>query len=199
MSFDEKRPAKLDYATPDESTSRSRRIRRLRGLLLIGMGAVIITIAVSDLFTGPRCISTTRTLCKSHLSQIGKGLILYTSDPANRGAYPKDLLPLLVDGEMSPEVFICPGSNDTKASGPTTRAMYDDFTKPGRCSYIYRAAGLTTATVTPQHVLAHERLGNHTDPGINVLYGDGSVEWLDADKAKKLIAELDAGYNPPRK
>lgn len=197
MDGDERQPAleKLNYYAPEPKQSMRKRLN-WRGLLLL-FGLVAGILAIIAYLQQP--VGTPhRIRCQRNLSMISNGLLLYTTDRASRGAYPDDLLPLLVDGEMSPEMFVCPESNDTKATGPTTQTIFADFAKPGRCSYVYRAAGLTTATVTPKHVLAHERLGNHSDPGINVLFGDGSVEWLDADKAKKLIAELDAGHNPPR-
>jgi hypothetical protein len=33
---------------------------------------------------------------------------------------------------------------------------------------------------------------------MNVLYADTHVDWVDAPKARKLMAELNAGHNPPR-
>jgi prepilin-type processing-associated H-X9-DG protein len=52
--------------------------------------------------------------------------------------------------------------------------------------------------VTRDHVLAYEHLPNHSHGGMNVLYGDGNVRWVDAADAERLVAELSAGHNPPR-
>jgi prepilin-type processing-associated H-X9-DG protein len=46
-------------------------------------------------------------------------------------------------------------------------------------------------------VLAYEQVTNHNKKGMNVLYGDGSVNWIDPNKAQYLLSEK-AGRNPPR-
>ena len=48
-------------------------------------------------------------------------------------------------------------------------------------------------------VLAHERTGNHFGTGTNVLFGDGRCKFMSDSDAAYLIAELQAGFNPPRK
>jgi prepilin-type processing-associated H-X9-DG protein len=54
-----------------------------------------------------------------------------------------------------------------------------------------------TYRAPPEAVLAYEPLANHGNGG-NVLYADGRVAWEDAARLTKLIAELNAGHNPPR-
>jgi prepilin-type processing-associated H-X9-DG protein len=49
----------------------------------------------------------------------------------------------------------------------------------------------------PGAVVAYEPLSNHGN-GMNVLYADGHVQWLDAGPGRRLMAELSAGHNPPR-
>jgi prepilin-type processing-associated H-X9-DG protein len=39
---------------------------------------------------------------------------------------------------------------------------------------------------------------NHDHGGMNVLYADGHVDFIPMPTAKKIIAELHAGHNPPR-
>ena len=53
------------------------------------------------------------------------------------------------------------------------------------------------ADVLSKAVLAYEPLANHGN-GMNVLFADGRVEWIDPPRGRKLLAELDAGYDPPR-
>jgi len=72
---------------------------------------------------------------------------------------------------------------------------------PNHCSYHYTGAGLTRATITPNHVLAYERSNNHgagEAGGGHLLYGDGRVAWIATTSAfERLAARLAAGHNPP--
>jgi prepilin-type processing-associated H-X9-DG protein len=52
--------------------------------------------------------------------------------------------------------------------------------------------------MTADGILAYEPMRNHGGAGVNVLYGDGHVEWVTGEKAKWIIGELKAGHNPPR-
>jgi prepilin-type processing-associated H-X9-DG protein len=47
-------------------------------------------------------------------------------------------------------------------------------------------------------VVAHDRLVNHEREGVNVLFADGRVEWMSRDLSPGFLAELEAGFNPPR-
>ena len=67
----------------------------------------------------------------------------------------------------------------------------------GHNSYVYAAANLSADAATRDHVLAYEHRHNHGGDGMNVLFGDGNVRWLDDDDATHLLAELTAGRNPP--
>jgi prepilin-type processing-associated H-X9-DG protein len=59
-------------------------------------------------------------------------------------------------------------------------------------------AGLSAQTATARHVLAYEHMSNHKNNGMNVLYGDGSVQWLEKAEAERVLSELQQGHNPPR-
>jgi len=134
--------------------------------------------------------------CGSNLRQIGQAIMMYAND--HRGQYPDSFAELISDQDLSTEVFICPTTNDEKAPvGATTQQTLANFAKPGHCSYIYLGKGMTSA-VSPRHVVAYETLANHNHLGINVMFGDGHVDWLNVSEAKYQIAEIQAGHNPPR-
>lgn len=138
-----------------------------------------------------------RVKCASNLRQVGQGIQTYAN--AHGGAFPPTLDVLITDSDLTSEVFICPSSDHERATGPTTQAMVANFrANPQHCSYVYVGAGLTGATASPAHVVAYEQSTNHRAKGMNVLYGDGSVNWIDARKAEYLLSELKAGHNPPR-
>jgi hypothetical protein len=134
----------------------------------------------------------------SNLRQIGLAIQMYAND--NAGRLPPDLATTMVAEDLISEVFVCPSTNDDRAAGPTTQALLQEFAKPGHCSYIL-ASPLppTWNALSPAHVLAYEPAGNHFGTGTNILFGDGRCELLPDAKAAYLIAELKAGFNPPRK
>ena len=137
----------------------------------------------------------TRIRCASRLRQIGQALAIYCRDQG--GAFPPTFDEVLLNGDIQPDVFICPATGDEPAEGGNPHERLRDFRKPGHNSYVYVIGSLPEKSVTPAHVLAHEPLRNHTD-GMNVLYGDGHVDWIPNRDAIHLLAELRAGFNPPR-
>jgi hypothetical protein len=144
-----------------------------------------------------------RVKCASNLKQIGTSIMLYLNDYP--GPLPPDFGPLITETDMMSRMFVCPSSSDVPAKGENPpegtdpKAIVQTMLKEtGHLSYIYVGAGLTDRQLTPQIVLAYEPLSNHAGEGINVLYGDGSAQWLDKKQATHVIAELQAGHNPPR-
>ena len=138
-----------------------------------------------------------RVKCASNLRQIGQGIQMYANE--HGGIFPPSLDVVLSSQDLTSEVFICPSSNHERAAGATTQAVVANFrADPLHCSYVYTGVGLTSATATPAHVLAYEQATNHNHKGMNVLYGDGTVRWLDAKPSAHLLSELTAGRNPPR-
>jgi hypothetical protein len=84
-------------------------------------------------------------------------------------------------------------------TGPTTQAVAAAVVGVrSHCSYVYVGSGLSAQTATAQHVLAHEYVSNHKNTGMNVLYGDGTVQWLQKAEAERVLSELQQGHNPPR-
>jgi prepilin-type processing-associated H-X9-DG protein len=114
----------------------------------------------------------------------------------NRGEYPDSLATLFTHEDFSSGVFVCPSSNDTAASGPNTQAVATNLTAGGHLSYIYVGAGWTTATTPADAVVAYEPLTNHGGAGMNVLFGDGHVNWLNATKAQIILATAAQGKPP---
>lgn len=137
-----------------------------------------------------------RVQCASNLRQIGQGIFLFAND--NAGKFPSQLGQLITGADINPEVLVCPDSNDMKATGANTQQILADFAKPGHCSYVYLGAGLTSKTVLADTVVAYENLADHGGDGMNVLFGDGHVDWFNKNGATYLLKELQAGINPPR-
>ena len=140
---------------------------------VVGAGAVLL-----PSLNQPR-VNTNRLKCASHLRQIGQGVQMFANE--NRGLFPDDLTTLFVTQDLTSEVFVCPHANVPPS---------------GQVSYTYTGKGMSIWT-PPNAVLAYEPLANHGD-GMHVLFADFHVEWLGAPQARKLLAELAAGHNPPR-
>jgi hypothetical protein len=137
-----------------------------------------------------------RVRCQSRVRQVGQGLLLYASD--HGGQFPPRFDQLISEEDISPEEFICPSTNDQRAVGATLQQKLADFRTPGHCSYIYLGAGMTTATVTKDFVLAYEPLEHHENRGAHFIFGDCRAEWRDGKEARKMIEQLKGGVNPPK-
>jgi hypothetical protein len=73
----------------------------------------------------------------------------------------------------------------------------------GPGNYIYVGAGLNLKTAPKGTILLYEPPTNHKDlksgrGAMNVGYVDGAVRRIVQPQADKIIAELNAGHNPPR-
>jgi len=184
----------LDYATP---AKRSAPLWRSPALWALVIAIAVIMLALWSLLRPAKGAATERSrriLCASNLKQIGMGIVEYAYN--NGGKFPPRLDVLIASGDLPPDVFVCPCSDDEWATGPTTQARLAEFAKKGHCSYVYLGAGMTSS-VPANFVLAYEKPENHRGEFMNVLYGDGSVWWMDKQQLNHLISELKAGRNPP--
>ena len=125
--------------------------------------------------------------------QIGAALKMYAND--NSGVYPDSFGTLLLNEDISGDVFVSPLSSDSPADGPTTEAIAAQLGAGGHLSYFYLGRGLTTKTVTPGTVVSYERIYS-SSAGTNVLFGDGHVEWVDLQTATKIRDTAASGKFP---
>jgi prepilin-type processing-associated H-X9-DG protein len=123
-------------------------------LVLIGIVALIVSIAIPSL---QRLRQTAgRQPCPSNLSHIGRAILLYSIDYG--GICPPDLETLKTAEDLTDEILHCP-------------------TTDGRPAYLYAAAGLKLNDLDDRDVLCFEPLSNHDGDGMNILFGDGHVEF----------------------
>jgi hypothetical protein len=167
----------------------------LLALWLLGASAIYSYYTAID----PHILTRARNNCATNLRYIGDSLDFYASKHGNQ--YPEKLEELLgPEGlELQAETFVTPLSPDTPATGATTREVAANLSAGGHCSYVYLGKGLATPC-PPNTVLVYERLSQHADniKGIHVLYDGQPVAFLAEREARKLIAELESGHNPPR-
>ena len=153
------------------------------GFLELGLVAIGFFLMGSMCRPSPQ---SNRIKCASNLRQIGQALQIYAND--HHGEFPPDFDTLIRTEDLTAAVFNCPESNDQPAiippTGPTTQPVF----APGNCSYVYLKPAKKVDAIGVDDVLAYESLTNHHGTGINVLYGDGHVDWLPKADAIKLLA-----------
>lgn len=174
-----------------------RRLRRGGTLLIVSawiLGSLFVFAPEHD----PHGPVSRQVRCASNLRQIGQTMLLYAND--HGGLYPDRPEELFTIEGVGPEIFVCPASDDTPPMNATTRAMSDALASGGHFSYVYLGKGITSQWSSPSLVLAYEPPSHHDNlgaGGINVLFGDGHVEFIEQPKADQLIRDLKAGKTPP--
>jgi len=134
-----------------------------------------------------------RVKSASNLRQIGQAILLYGND--HQGKYPDSFQTILLNEDITSEVFVSPSRSETPASGATQQQAADQLTEGGHVSYVYLGRGLSANTVTPDTIVAYEMIPNSGD-GSNVLFGDGHVEYFAAPTAAKIIGRAATGEFP---
>jgi prepilin-type processing-associated H-X9-DG protein len=191
-SPEDKQAVPLDYASP--SSNRRSRLLVFVWIPVILFGVVAVAWSLMPKLTSTRAVAN-EVKCGANLRLIGQAMVLYANN--HQGQYP-DTIGELVEEGIPTSVFVCSGSNDEDAEpGATTQETVANIHAGGHLSYIYLAKGMTN-TGYANVVLVYEPLSNHQNKGMNVLFGDGHVEWFDLKLATKWLAELNAGHNPPR-
>lgn len=162
-------------------------------LVVVGMVALLISIRLPAL--GGSKERANRIKCQSNLQQIYRLMESYAKQ--HGGEFPATFDALFTDPETSSlELAVCPSSADEKAPGATREEALANFrTGEHNCSYVYLGAGRRLGA-SAQIVLAHEKPVNHELQGINVLLGDGRVEWYDPAAAAKLLPDVKFERHP---
>jgi prepilin-type processing-associated H-X9-DG protein len=125
--------------------------------------------------------------CAANLRAIYNELLHYAD--GHGGNLPENLVELQTD---HPSMFICPASVDAAAGGAPVDVRRAKLNPAEHISYLFVGSRLVLGKVSPTTVLAYEPLSNHEHErcgpkGINVLYGDGRVEWLTKDRAEQFV------------
>jgi len=132
--------------------------------------------------------SANRVKCASNLRQIGQACLLFANE--NRGRYPADIAEMVRTQDIGAVVFTCPSAGDDLPA-EVRAAPLDAQAKWAmeHGHYVYLGAGKMGNALTPDTVVAYERDENHDGDGMNMLFGDGHVEWVMMPRARQLIEE----------
>jgi hypothetical protein len=175
---------------------------RAIAVLVLALGTLSGALAVCGALTAvdPHVTTRNRAYCGFHLQALGAALDEFAVGHA--GKYPDSLRDLHERSEesLARENLVCPGTHE-RGREPTTQEVFAGVTDDGSVSYVYIGRGVSR-TCPSATILAYDRPGNHShDGGRNVtvfLRADGTIEMAEPRRARKLLAELKAGFNPPR-
>lgn len=150
------------------------------GLLFISCAIAVLVPALNKVRQEAQ-----KAKCAANLRSLGTVLGMYAN--SNGGVYP-DKLSRLTTIIATTNDFVCPATTDTPATGGSS------IDSPGHLSYVYVGAGKMPTMMGAGDVLIYEPLSNHSNTGINVLFGDLHVEFLNAADAQNLIAGLSSRH-----
>lgn len=195
-------PSPIDYRNPIHAAAGKPQmtVRKVIGWTVGAIFMVLLLIACLLPSLGRARETANRVKCQSNLRQIGQAILLYAND--NRGQMPPDLATVLETQDVTSEVFYCPSSDHTKATGPTTQQVITMMLSGDHLSYAYVGVGnifaQTSDDIVAFEVEAHIPKDAERTTGINVLLGDGSTKFVDEKVAKAIRARFNAGVRPIR-
>ncbi len=142
------------------------------GLGEVGVASLMVSVLLPSLNRARE--TANRVKCASNERQIGQALLMYSNE--HNGQYPPDLGTLTKTEDISAEVFVCPSGNTSvpaglKAKGPDAIADWVN----NNSDYVYITGKTNEASAND--VIVYEKPGDHGRDGMNILYGDGHVEW----------------------
>lgn len=159
--------------------------------------ACIVGLAVMAPSLSRTAAAARRAACAANLRRVASAIALYANE--HHGAFPDSFARLMAAGSLPPDALVCPGGDETPAPGATPRARAEAMARGKHASYTYFARSFNRHTGPGSGataVVASEPLAHHRD-GVHVLYADGHVAFVPMPDAKRLIADLNAGKNPP--
>ena len=116
--------------------------------------------------------------------------MLYANE--NQGNFPPDLgtLAVYMDGMRMPrgQFLVCPSSGH--AVSPNLAAMAPDQYAAwvnDNSDYVYTGAGRNVRTSRADTIVIYEKVEDHNNDGINMLYGDGHVDFSRMPQAMDMI------------
>ena len=156
--------------------------------LLLGQSALMTSVLLPSLSKARE--TANRVKCGSNLRQIGMGCLIYAND--HNGKLPPDQGTLLKEADLTLPVFLCPSGNTTVPPEVLAGNLDAKATWVNQHSdYVYLGAGKTQATANAETVIAYEKDNHHND-GMNMLFGDGHVEYLHTFEAQRRLADQKA-------
>jgi prepilin-type processing-associated H-X9-DG protein len=149
----------------------------------VGAAAMMTSVMLPSLSRARRVAD--RTKSAANLRMIGEMCILYANE--NKQKYPDNLGQLVTNEDIVAGAFVCPMGHGTP---PPARGSPQDMAAwvNEHSDYVYLAAGKTASELTSEKVVAHEKMEiAEREHGMNILFGDGHVEWKTLPEAQRLL------------
>ena len=133
-----------------------------------------------------------RIKCASNQRTLGQAMLLYSNE--HRGQYPPDLATILITQDLPPDVFVCPSGDS--AAPPAGSLLKPDGSPDeakmrawvgANSDYVYLGGGKNNAAPA-EIVLLYEKPSDHDGDGMNLLFGDGHVEFFTMPSAAAQLA-----------
>ncbi|MGC4031755.1 MAG: hypothetical protein QM754_08490 [Tepidisphaeraceae bacterium] len=130
--------------------------------------------------------------CAVNLRRIGNAIASYFQAGGERPRSFDELARLTVVTDLSPDEFVCPATEDERLPS-TNPSEWGGRLTDHHFSYVVCPDPIPGPA--GQRVILYDRPHNHKD-GLNVLYDDGQVEWLDRTVADNWLATVVATSQP---
>jgi prepilin-type processing-associated H-X9-DG protein len=162
-----------------------------QGQSMVGQQALLVSILLPSLNRARE--TANRVKCASNMRQIGQAMLLYSNE--NKGKYPPDLGTLLKTQDVIVDVFVCP-SGDTSIPAEIkngTREQQAEWVN-ANSDFVYLGAGKNNQSPADEP-LVYEKPSDHDGDGMNMLYGDGHVEFQMMPMAVEELGKLGVQMN----
>ena len=164
------------------------------GIISLLFGPLLIAILIPALNRARE--QANRVKCAADMRMLGQAMLTYAN--TNGDQYPDNLEGLLkTDPSLSPAIFVCPAGDKTPPDNSSPQKFASDIASGQHTSYIYLGKGLDLHAPADT-VLIYEPLEDHAREGMNVLFGDGHVQFLDRTQSQTILDERAAGTFPVR-
>ena len=151
---------------------------------LMGQNALMVSVLLPSLNRARE--TANRVKCANNLREIGLAALLYTNE--NRGRQAATLGELLRTQDIKIDVFACPSSGNEVPAAVRAGDMDAKVAWVNeQSSYVWAGAGKDN-NMRVDEVLAYERMHDHDGDGINILFGDGHVQFYLRDAAEQLLS-----------
>ena len=167
--------------------------KAITGIVAGVVGMLLLPVIIFALVMPNVRMQANRLKSSTNMRQIATAALIYAQDSRD-GAYPKDLATLAASQHLSPSLFIAPATDDVEATN--VKLLKNDS---ANCSYVYvYPKAYNGKSVPGDFVILYEPLDTNGGKGANFAHADGSVEWLEAARAEKVIEQVNSGKNPPK-
>jgi prepilin-type processing-associated H-X9-DG protein len=160
------------------------------------LASLAVTAAILGALIAPLCHFASQAQhhalaegCARNLREIALAAVMYSS--SHKGHWPDDLAQIVREEKLSPDTLVCPEGEETQAPHWSAPGAVTSGSLAGHLSYIYIGKGLVDPMPNDKRtVVAYERHISHGSYGMNVAFGDGHIEQLAPEDAKRFLAAV---------